>query len=73
MNTDVTPWIEPWWTAMVSLNALGFALCLLLFRHSANAPPDRYRGYRKTMRTLGLIFVSVRIAESPSTPTLAKS
>ncbi|MCP5059914.1 MAG: FAD-dependent oxidoreductase [bacterium] len=60
-NADVTPWIEPWWTVMVSLNVLGFVLCLLLFRHSASAPPDRYNGYRKTMRTLGLIFVCVAL------------
>jgi len=57
-------WPWPWWSIMVAINALSFCIGLYIFWRSRNAANDGQAKYLKTMRLLGLVFISVALYRS---------
>lgn len=60
----MTDWAWPWWTTMVCINLLSFGAGLYLFRRSAGLPAQAQTPYLRTMRRLGMIFVTVALYRS---------
>jgi hypothetical protein len=64
MESATAGWAWPWWTALVTINAVNLVICLMIFRYSKNSAETEYASYRKVMRCLGLVFVSVALYRS---------
>lgn len=56
LNTD---WAWPWWTVIVSINAINLIICIILYRRSVNQTREGDVSYTKQMRIMGLIFTLV--------------
>jgi hypothetical protein len=52
-------WAWYWWGTLVAINVLNLVICFSLFVGSMKEPDLAAVGYRRLMRTLGLVFVSV--------------
>ena len=59
MSSADTTWAWPWWTVMVSINAVNLGLCAMVYRRSLNPKDGLDSAYRKRMRVMGLIFTLV--------------
>lgn len=59
MNSTDTDWAWPWWTVIVSINAINLILCFIVYKRSLNQQGDDEARYRKRMRIMGLIFTMV--------------
>jgi len=56
MSSVNTVWAWPWWTVIVSINAINLIVCLIIFQRSLNHGGGDDARYRRVMRIMGLIF-----------------
>jgi hypothetical protein len=59
MIASNTNWAWPWWSIVVSINAIQLVVCLILARRVLNQSDDASRAYVKRMVVMGLIFTGV--------------
>ena len=59
MNALNTDWAWPWWTVIVSINAINLIVCIILYRRSMISTGEGDSRYAKRMRIMGLIFTLV--------------
>ena len=52
-------WAWPWWGTIVAINAINFIIGFIIFFKSKRMENGKFASYRKTMRVMGLIFISV--------------
>jgi hypothetical protein len=65
LTTETTwTWAWYWWAALVAINAVNLVICIGLFIRSMKDHDPIDAKYRKTMATLGLVFISVAFYRS---------
>lgn len=64
MDTPFSAWPWTWWAVLVAMNVLSFFICCIVFFRSSRLVETSSEHYRKRMRTLGLVFVSVGLYRS---------
>ncbi|NCF18202.1 MAG: hypothetical protein GWP63_08165 [Haliea sp.] len=64
MVSDATVWAWPWWWALVTVAALNLFVLVLILVKTDPSDSEGYEAYRRTLKVLGTIFVSVGIYRS---------
>ena len=57
-------WAWSWWRTIVAINAINLVIGLVIFFKSRKIDSSDLLSYRKTMRILGIIFISVGVYRS---------
>ena len=67
MPTTTEPtwtWAWYWWGTLVAINAINLIICIVLIARSVKDQNLADASYRRTMRTLGLVFIAVALYRS---------